>query len=196
MHEKRIMHRDLKPANIFIDSAGNLKVGDLGLSRQLSSQTFEAFSRVGTPLYMSPEVLQGKGYDWKSDVWSLGCIAYEICMLRSPFRQDDKENLSLYDLFQRITKGQFPPITADKYSSDLRTLIMAMLKLDPDNRFDISQICVLCEQYKINLQSKGPVIDTYLIMDDIIEKLSLLDYENAFCKGWKQKRISRVYFAH
>lgn len=57
MHEKRIMHRDLKPANIFIDSLGNLKVGDLGLSRQLGSQTFEAFSRVGTPLYMSPEVL-------------------------------------------------------------------------------------------------------------------------------------------
>ena len=79
MHQKRIMHRDLKPANIFIDNNGNLKVGDLGLSRQLSSQTFEAFSRVGTPLYMSPEVLQGKGYDWKSDVWSLGCIAYELC---------------------------------------------------------------------------------------------------------------------
>lgn len=57
MHQKRIMHRDLKPANIFIDQNENLKVGDLGLSRQLSSQTFEAFSRVGTPLYMSPEVL-------------------------------------------------------------------------------------------------------------------------------------------
>ena len=77
MHEKRIMHRDLKPANIFIDQHNDLKVGDLGLSRQLSSQTFED---------LSPEVLQGKGYDWKSDVWSLGCIAYEICMLRSPFR--------------------------------------------------------------------------------------------------------------
>ena len=57
MHKKRIMHRDLKPANIFIDNNNDLKVGDLGLSRQLSSQTFEAFSRVGTPLYMSPEVL-------------------------------------------------------------------------------------------------------------------------------------------
>lgn len=194
MHEKRIMHRDLKPANIFIDQEGNLKVGDLGLSRQLSSQTFEAFSRVGTPLYMSPEVLQGKGYDWKSDVWSLGCIAYEICMLRSPFRQDDKENLSLYDLFQRITKGQFPPLS-EKYSAELRQMIMAMLKLDPDQRFDISQVVDLCEAYKKMIASK-PLIDTYLIMDDIIEKLSLLDYENSFCKGWKQKRVSRVYFAH
>jgi len=58
-------------------------------------------------------------------------------MLRSPFRQDDKENLSLYDLFQRITKGQFPPIS-EKYSQELRSMIMAMLKLDPDQRFDIS----------------------------------------------------------
>ena len=99
MHGKRIMHRDLKPANIFIDNDGDLKIGDLGLGRQLSSQTYAAFSRVGTPLYMSPEVLQGKGYDWKSDVWSIGCIAYELCALRSPFRQSDKENLNLYELF-------------------------------------------------------------------------------------------------
>ncbi len=194
MHEKRIMHRDLKPANIFIDGQGALKVGDLGLSRQLSSQTFEAFSRVGTPLYMSPEVLQGKGYDWKSDVWSLGCIAYELCMLRSPFRQDDKENLSLYDLFQRITKGQFPPLN-DRYSSELKAVVTGMLKLDPDQRFDISQVCQLCQTFKQHIGNK-PTVDIYLIMDDIIEKLSLLDYENAFCKGWKHKRISRIHFAH
>jgi hypothetical protein len=75
-------------------------------------------------------------------------------------------------------------------------MIMAMLKLEPDDRFDISQVCELCETFKKNIQNKPPAIDTYLIMDDIIEKLSLLDYENSFCKGWKQKRISRVYFAH
>ena len=59
MQEKRVMHRDLKPANIFIAKDGLLKVGDLGLGRHFSSQTVEAFSRVGTPLYMSPEVLNG-----------------------------------------------------------------------------------------------------------------------------------------
>jgi NIMA (never in mitosis gene a)-related kinase len=57
MQEKRIMHRDLKPANIFITVDGCLKLGDLGLGRHFSSQTIEAYSRVGTPLYMSPEVL-------------------------------------------------------------------------------------------------------------------------------------------
>ena len=70
-----------------------------------------------------------------------------------------------------------------------------MLKLDPDQRFGIDQVCQLCETYKKLIGSK-PTIDTYLIMDDIIEKLSLLDYENLFCKGYKHKRISRIYFAH
>ena len=70
-----------------------------------------------------------------------------------------------------------------------------MLKLDPDQRFDIGQVCQLCETYKKIIGNK-PTIDTYLIMDDIIEKLSLLDYENSFCKGWKHKRVSRIYFAH
>lgn len=143
---------------------------------------------------MSPEVLQGKGYDWKSDVWSLGCISYELCMLRSPFRQDDKENLSLYDLFQRITKGQYPPLS-EKYSPELRALVNGMLKLDPDQRFEITHVMQLCETYKQMMGSK-PSVDIYLIMDDIIEKLSLLEYENTFCKGWKHKRISRIYFAH
>jgi len=79
MSDKRIMHRDLKPANIFISANGTLKIGDLGLGRIFSSQTMEAYSKVGTPLYMSPELLRGEGYDMKSDVWSLGCIAYELC---------------------------------------------------------------------------------------------------------------------
>lgn len=70
-----------------------------------------------------------------------------------------------------------------------------MLKLDPDQRFDIQQVVQLCDTYKKIIGNK-PAIDTYLIMDDIIEKLSLLDYENLFCKGYKHGRISRIYFAH
>lgn len=70
-----------------------------------------------------------------------------------------------------------------------------MLKVDPDQRFDIDQVCSLCETFQKHLANK-PQIDTYLIMDDIIEKLSLLDYENQFCRGWKHKRISRIYWAH
>ena len=75
------MHRDLKPANILIDRRGRLKVSDLGLGRAMSSETIEAYSKVGTPLYMAPEVVTSKGYGTESDVWSLGCVAYELCTL-------------------------------------------------------------------------------------------------------------------
>jgi NIMA (never in mitosis gene a)-related kinase len=57
MHEKRIIHRDLKPANILIFNDGAFKLSDLGLGRYMSNETIKAFSRVGTPLYMSPEVM-------------------------------------------------------------------------------------------------------------------------------------------
>jgi len=118
----RVMHRDLKPANIFIDGNGDLKLGDLGLGRDFTSQTMEAFSRVGTPLYMSPEVLQGSGYDFQCDVWSLGCIAYEFCALRSPFK-DEHKKMSLYDLFQKIIKADYMPLSSSRYSAELLYII-------------------------------------------------------------------------
>ena len=61
MHQNRIIHRDIKPSNILIMSNGTLKLGDLGLGRYLGYESLLAFSQVGTPLYMSPEVLRGEG---------------------------------------------------------------------------------------------------------------------------------------
>ena len=109
MHDQKIMHRDLKPANILISSEGTLKIADLGLGRIFGSGTFEVFSKVGTPQYMSPELLKGEGYEMRSDVWSLGCIIYEIAELKSPFR-DDGEKISLKDLFDRISAGKYRPM--------------------------------------------------------------------------------------
>ncbi|CAI2384901.1 unnamed protein product [Moneuplotes crassus] len=189
MHSKRIMHRDLKPANIFIDSEGMLKLGDLGLGRAMSSQTLEAYSRVGTPLYMSPEVLEGSGYDTKSDVWSLGCIAYELCALKSPFRKQN-QSMSLYDLFQSIKAGVFDPIP-DRYSYKLKILIESIIKTNPVERLDIDQIVSICDMHKAS-EAKKPKIDSYLIMDDIMDKLKLLDYERKFAL----KPISRIFFSH
>ena len=68
-------------------------------------------------MYMSPELLRGEGYDMKSDLWSLGCIAYEMCELKSPFRKEG-EKLSLMELFGKITKGWFSKIDS-KYSIQL-----------------------------------------------------------------------------
>merc|ERR1719261_1916919 len=141
MQKKRIMHRDVKPANIFLAEDGTLKLGDLGLGRFFSSQTLEAFSKVGTPLYMSPEVLRGAGYDMRSDVWSLGCVLYELAMLRSPFKSETQ--LSLYDLFVKINKGQYPPLP-ETFSQEFRRTVDSMLQLDPAKRLDVAQVLQIC----------------------------------------------------
>ena len=140
MHDRRIMHRDLKPANIFLTLDSTVKVGDLGLSRELSQDTIQAHSKVGTPLYMSPEVLRGDGYDFKSDIWSLGCLLYELAMLKSPFKA---EGLNLYSLFQKISQGEFQPIN-DMYSEELRSLAYSMISTRSEDRPTlVSMYCIV-----------------------------------------------------
>mmetsp|Transcript_81380 Transcript_81380/g.141227 ORF Transcript_81380/g.141227 Transcript_81380/m.141227 type:complete len:841 (-) Transcript_81380:136-2658(-) len=228
MHRKRIMHRDLKPANIFVAMDGSLKLGDLGLGRFFSSQTLEAFSKVGTPLYMSPEVLRGAGYDMKSDVWSLGCVLYELTMLRSPFKSD--QQLSLYDLFVRISKGDYPPLP-ETVSVDFRELVDRMLQLDPTKRFDVAQvyeICIARVAALAALAAAAPVVQKgsssavagadglaaaaggapgvappprtcrpspLLVMDDIVEKLKLLECEENFLRPHGFPILHRCFFA-
>lgn len=80
------MHRDLKPGNIFLDKDGNVKLGDFGLSRIMNNESVYARTHVGTPYYMSPELMQEQHYDEKVDIWSAGCILYEMAAQHPPFQ--------------------------------------------------------------------------------------------------------------
>ena len=75
--------KDLKPENVFLDSEHNVKLGDFGLSKMIGGSDL-SFTRtfVGTPYYMSPEIIMGAQYNRKSDIWALGCLLYEICTLK------------------------------------------------------------------------------------------------------------------
>ena len=79
LHSKKVLHRDLKSANIFLTSNKTIKIGDFGISKVLDNTSAKTF--VGTPYYLSPEVCENRPYDFKSDLWSLGCILYELCTL-------------------------------------------------------------------------------------------------------------------
>ena len=85
LHDKNILHRDLKAANVFMFSNSYLKLGDFGVSKVLKTGEALARTQVGTPYYVAPEVWRNKPYNNKCDMWSLGCLLYELCTYRPPF---------------------------------------------------------------------------------------------------------------
>ncbi len=117
LHSNHIIHRDLKSANLFLMKNGTLKIGDLNVSK--IAKLGLAYTQAGTPYYASPEIWLDKPYDYKSDIWSVGCIIYEMCMLKPPFR-----GTSLKELCDNIQRGSYEPISKF-YSRDLSSLILS-----------------------------------------------------------------------
>ena len=131
--QERILHRDLKPANILLTSNYSVKVCDFGLST-LTTTSSLAYSKVGTPLYMSPEQMHGLGYTDKSDIWSLGCIAYEMAALAPPFDAEDHFEL------QRMVKAGLSKRVPTCFSDDLQRAIVWMLQASPENRPNATEL--------------------------------------------------------
>jgi NIMA (never in mitosis gene a)-related kinase len=120
---KPILHRDLKPGNIFLDAAQNVKIGDFGLAKELASESKFAYTNVGTPFYMSPEMINEMRYNEKSDIWALGCLVFELCALVPPFEAQNQLALAV-----KINAGKFNRIPA-RYSEDLYRAIRWMLQV-------------------------------------------------------------------
>lgn len=132
--QRKILHRDIKPGNIFLDASTNVKIGDFGLSRVLSDESQYAFTHVGTPYYMSPEQMVDAKYNEKSDIWSAGCVLYEIAALKPPFQAG-----SQFSLAAKIRAGRFERLPL-RYSEELQKVLECMLRIEPEKRSDIEEI--------------------------------------------------------
>lgn len=87
-----------------------------------------SYTQTGTPYYASPEVWRDEPYDYKSDVWSLGCVLYEMTALRPPFKAKD-----MSQLYERVIKGEYPDLP-HMYSKSLNLVIRSMLQVNPKKR--------------------------------------------------------------
>ena len=132
LHDLKILHRDLKSANIFLFSDGSAKIGDCNVSKVVYKGL--GYTQTGTPYYASPEVWNDDPYDNKSDIWSLGCVTYEMLTLHPPFRAEDMEGL-----YQKVIKGQFGRINP-RYSDDIYEMIKYLLKVNPVDRPNCGEI--------------------------------------------------------
>ncbi|KAG1667982.1 hypothetical protein FOA52_000626 [Chlamydomonas sp. UWO 241] len=128
LHANNIIHRDIKPANIFLCQNDVLKIGDLGVAKALNRIDF-AKTQIGTPVYMAPEVWTGKLYSYSSDLWSLGCVLYEMMTFRVPV-----EGRSLADLKAKVARGQYSPVPQGRYSPELISLCHSLLNVEPRRR--------------------------------------------------------------
>uniref|UniRef100_A0A914MZV2 non-specific serine/threonine protein kinase n=1 Tax=Meloidogyne incognita TaxID=6306 RepID=A0A914MZV2_MELIC len=125
IHSKRIIHRDLKPPNVLLTDNGIVKLADFGLSRLNLPVGYQAQTVCGTPYYMSPERIIEEPYTFASDIWSLGCILYEMAATKSPFF-GEKDNVQ--SLIQKIQTADYPPIPDDRYTPHLEFLIESCMR--------------------------------------------------------------------
>lgn len=133
-HNHGIIHRDVKPANIMISKANAVKVMDFGIARALadSHSVTQTAAVIGTAQYLSPEQARGEAVDARSDVYSLGCVLYEILSGEPPFVGDSPVSVA----YQHVREDPVPPSRRHSdIPAELDAVVLKALAKNPDNRY-------------------------------------------------------------
>ncbi|KAK2583323.1 hypothetical protein KPH14_009325 [Odynerus spinipes] len=127
LHSNRVLHRDLKPQNVLLEANGVAKLCDFGFARSMSTGTHVLTSIKGTPLYMAPELIEECPYDHNADLWSLGCIVYELVVGSPPFQTTSILHLVRLIRFEAVKWPDF-------ISPNCKSFLQGLLQKDPSQR--------------------------------------------------------------
>ena len=171
LHDLKILHRDLKSANVFLLSDGTAKLGDLNVSKV--ARRGLGYTQTGTPYYASPEVWKDQPYDNKSDIWSLGCVLYEMITLRPPFRAQNMEGL-----YNKVIQGQFNKIP-ERFSDELYDIVKLLLKVNTESRPSCDEILknpIIQKSTRIYILDGAQQHNTRLIFRNITQNDTYYQY--------------------
>ena len=141
-HDNLVLHRDLKAANVMLSASNDIKLGDFGVSRELSTHTHLAATVVGTPAYMAPEVLGGAAYAHPADVWSLGILCFEMLTLSRPFVGDNLAVLVSHNSSGKLTTPVEAALARSPHPPSLLRLVgpTMLLHTDPEKRLTLKAL--------------------------------------------------------
>ena len=134
LHSNKIIHRDIKGQNLLL-SDDNIKIGDFGTSKKMDNTNAFANTSLGTPFFLSPEICKGEPYNFKSDIWMIGCVLFELMTLELPFTGNNLPNIMNNIIYKPI-----PDISNLNYSDELKFLCVNLLKKNMNERISLNDI--------------------------------------------------------